>query len=50
MTFDVYRSVLRDVDKNIVHLTEKHSFFIPDAEYLVDMEGLLAYLGEKVSS
>jgi pre-60S factor REI1 len=29
-------------------LTEKHSFFIPDADYLVDLEGLLTYLGEKV--
>ncbi len=36
------------MDKNIEHLTAKHSFFIPDAEYLVDLDGLLAYLGAKV--
>ncbi len=26
-----------------------HSFFIPDIEYLVDLEGFLRYIGEKVS-
>ncbi|KAG6332700.1 hypothetical protein ID866_6391 [Astraeus odoratus] len=26
-----------------------HSFFIPDAEYLVDLTGLLMYLGEKIA-
>ena len=26
-----------------------HSFFIPDAEYLVDLPGLIAYLGEKIA-
>ena len=26
-----------------------HSFFVPDLEFLVDMEGLLKYLGEKIS-
>ena len=24
--------MFRDIEKNVVHLTEKHSFFIPDAE------------------
>ncbi|KAK7863935.1 hypothetical protein R5R35_012445 [Gryllus longicercus] len=35
--------------KNIKHMTIAHSFFIPDVEYIVDMKGLLTYLGEKVS-
>jgi len=26
-----------------------HSFFIPDADYLVDITGLIAYLGEKIA-
>lgn len=35
--------------KNLKHMTMEHSFFIPDAEYIIDMKGLLTYLGEKVS-
>ena len=35
--------------KNLRHMTLEHSFFIPDAEYVVDLKGLLTYLGEKVS-
>jgi len=38
----------KDVEGNLLHMTEKYSFFLPDPEYLVDLEGLLAYLGEKV--
>jgi len=34
--------------QNIKHMSDIHSFFIPDIEYLVDMKGLLVYLGEKV--
>ncbi|KAH6925901.1 hypothetical protein HPB50_011816 [Hyalomma asiaticum] len=33
---------------NVAHMGRAHSFFIPDAEYLVDVEGLLTYLGYKV--
>lgn len=33
---------------NVKHMSDVHSFFIPDVEYLVDMKGLLVYLGEKV--
>ncbi|XP_058250758.1 cytoplasmic 60S subunit biogenesis factor ZNF622 isoform X1 [Hemibagrus wyckioides] len=36
------------LSKNVAHMTKEHSFFIPDIEYLVDLRGLLAYLGEKV--
>lgn len=34
--------------KNVAHMTKVHSFFIPDIEYLVDLRGLIQYLGEKV--
>ena len=30
------------------HMTRSHSFFIPDIEYLIDLEGFLVYLGSKV--
>ena len=38
----------KDYEKNLVHMSVAHSFFIPDAEYCIDEEGLLTYLGEKV--
>ncbi|XP_040580503.1 cytoplasmic 60S subunit biogenesis factor ZNF622-like [Lepeophtheirus salmonis] len=34
--------------KNIKHMGEQHSFFIPDIDYLIDVEGLFTYLGAKV--
>lgn len=34
--------------KNLKHMIVAHSFFIPDVEYVVDVKGLLSYLGEKV--
>lgn len=37
------------LDDNLSHMSTAHSFFVPDAEYLVDLPGLLAYLGEKVA-
>jgi pre-60S factor REI1 len=36
------------LEANVLHMTKEHSFFIPDAEYLQDLEGLVEYLGEKV--
>ncbi|TRZ00581.1 hypothetical protein DNTS_030541 [Danionella cerebrum] len=38
----------RSLSRNVAHMTKTHSFFIPDIEYLVDLRGLLCYLGEKV--
>ncbi|XP_043539538.1 zinc finger protein 622 [Chiloscyllium plagiosum] len=38
----------RSLFKNIDHMTKMHGFFIPDIEYLVDLKGLMKYLGEKV--
>ncbi|KAM9845357.1 cytoplasmic 60S subunit biogenesis factor ZNF622 [Aulostomus maculatus] len=36
--------------KNVAHMTKVHSFFIPDVEFLVDLRGLLRYLGEKIGA
>ena len=36
------------LDKNIVHMTAEHSFFLPDPEFITDLEGLVEYLGAKV--
>jgi len=40
--------VSRSLGANLRHMTVAHSFFIPDIEYLVDLEGLMTYLGQKV--
>lgn len=34
---------------NVTHMSTVHSFFVPDTEYVVDLDGLLRYLGEKVA-
>ncbi|KAJ8734094.1 hypothetical protein PYW07_014645 [Mythimna separata] len=39
----------KNMVKNLKHMSEAHSFFIPDVEYCVDMKELLLYLGEKIS-
>ncbi|XP_075069017.1 cytoplasmic 60S subunit biogenesis factor ZNF622 [Mixophyes fleayi] len=38
----------RSLVKSIDHMTKVHSFFIPDIEFLQDLQGLILYLGEKV--
>lgn len=38
-----------DLEANVEHMTHQHSFFIPDLEYVIDLKGLLAYLGDKIS-
>ncbi|KAL3831320.1 hypothetical protein ACJMK2_023087 [Sinanodonta woodiana] len=40
--------VSKTLEDNVKHMTTKHSFFLPDAEYIVDLEGLISYLGAKV--
>ncbi|KAJ3068354.1 hypothetical protein HDU98_008458 [Podochytrium sp. JEL0797] len=37
------------IEDNLKHMALEHSFFVPDLEFLVDMEGLVAYLAEKVA-
>ena len=39
----------KNMVKNLKHMAIAHSFFIPDAEFCCDIEGLLVYLGGKVS-
>ncbi|XP_077579781.1 cytoplasmic 60S subunit biogenesis factor ZNF622 [Stigmatopora nigra] len=36
--------------RNVAHMTRVHGFFIPDLQYLTDLQGLLRYLGEKVGA
>ncbi|WVF70105.1 hypothetical protein IAT40_004893 [Kwoniella sp. CBS 6097] len=36
-------------EENVTHMSKAHSFFIPDQDILVDVRGLLSYLGEKVA-
>lgn len=38
----------KNLINNLKHMSIAHSFFIPDAEYCCDVEGLLSYLAEKV--
>lgn len=38
------------LDDNLTHMSTIHSFFIPDAEYLIDITGLITYLGEKIAA
>lgn len=38
-----------DARRNLEHMSRAHSFFVPDQDILVDLSGLLAYLGEKVA-
>jgi len=37
-----------DLESNLHHMSQEHSFFIPDLEYCSDVDGLIEYLGEKV--
>lgn len=38
-----------DLVENVKHMSTVHTFFIPDTEFITDLEGLLLYLGEKVA-
>ena len=38
------------VEENLEHMGRAYSFFIPDREYCVDINGLLTYCGEKISA
>ena len=37
------------LDDSLTHMSITHSFFIPDADYLIDIPGLITYLGEKIA-
>jgi len=38
-----------DLTSNAKHMASEHGLFIPDIEYLVDLKGLILYLGEKIA-
>ncbi|OQR91227.1 hypothetical protein THRCLA_22482 [Thraustotheca clavata] len=37
-----------NLENNLIHMQKIHGFFVPDLEYLTDLEGLIKYLIEKV--
>lgn len=39
-----------NIHKNIEHMNLYHGFFIPEEQYLIDLEGLMEYLGFKVGA
>ncbi|KAF3985071.1 hypothetical protein FT663_04740 [Candidozyma haemuli var. vulneris] len=41
-------STFNTVEENVSHMTKVHGLFIPEKKYLVDVEGLISYLGEKL--
>ena len=36
------------VEGNVLRMQRKYGFFVPDREYLVDLEGLIGYCHEKI--
>ena len=36
------------LEANLAYMTNTYSFFLPDPEYLIDLEGLLGYCSEKI--
>ena len=36
------------IDENIEHMFKQHGLYIPERKYLIDKQGLLEYLGEKL--
>ncbi|CUM50849.1 uncharacterized protein AC631_05748 [Debaryomyces fabryi] len=42
------KSNFEDIESNVKHMFVKHGLYIPERKYLVDMEGLIKYLGEKI--
>ncbi len=36
------------LESSMEHMSAHHSFFIPDLEFVIDVEGLITYLGERV--
>ncbi|GFR72100.1 zinc finger protein 622-like [Elysia marginata] len=42
--------ISKSLESNVKHMTSNHGFFLPDAEFITDLEGLITYLGEKVGA
>lgn len=43
------RETSPDVRSNVAHMFKNHGMFIPEKEYLVDLEGLIRYLHAKIT-
>jgi len=43
------QQISKDLERNLEHMTMEHGFFLPDLEYLKDIQGLIKYLGEKIA-
>ncbi|RCK55943.1 Cytoplasmic 60S subunit biogenesis factor REI1 [Candida viswanathii] len=43
-----YHHEFSTIDENIDHMFKAHGLYIPETNYLVDKQGLLEYLGEKI--
>mmetsp|Transcript_2460 Transcript_2460/g.6876 ORF Transcript_2460/g.6876 Transcript_2460/m.6876 type:complete len:427 (+) Transcript_2460:101-1381(+) len=39
----------RSLEKNVSHMAAEHGLFIPDVEYLVDVQGFVQYLIERIT-
>ena len=37
-----------NMEKNLVHMSDTHSFFVPDMDFVTDLDGMMSYLGAKV--
>lgn len=42
--------VSSNLEDNVQHMSSHHGFFLPDAEFINDLDGLITYLGEKVGA
>ena len=42
--------ISKSLEDNVKHMTSNHGFFLPDAEFIVDLEGLITYLGKNLST
>jgi pre-60S factor REI1 len=42
------RHISDSVESNVAYMQFKYGFFVPDQEYLIDMEGLIGYCHEKI--
>lgn len=43
-----YISTFKDMEENIDHMYKNHGFYVPEQKYLVDKEGLIKYMAEKI--
>lgn len=46
--FCAKKRIFDDLDANLDHMFKSHGFYIPEQKYLVDREGLVGYISEKI--